>query len=56
MTEGIPQIISIVPVSPDGKMNLDEDVKQYLRMKGSLFLDIRDEVLPSVEKRRGDRC
>jgi len=54
MTGGIPQIISIVPVSPDGKMNLDKSVKQYLGMKGSLFLDIRNELLLSVERRKGE--
>ena len=54
MTEWIPQIISIVLVSPDGKMNLDKSVKQYLGMKGPLFLDICDEVLLSVKRRKGD--
>jgi len=55
MTVGIPQIISIIPVSPDGRMNLDKNVRQYLGMKGALFIHIRDEVLLSVGRGKGEK-
>jgi len=55
MVAGIPQIISIVPISPNGEMNLSESVKQYLGMKGALFLHVPDEVLLSVESIKGER-
>jgi len=55
MTVGIPHIISIVPISPNGEMNLSKSVKQYLGMKGALFLQATDEVLFSVESRKGER-
>lgn len=54
MTVGIHQIISIIPVSTDGRMNLNKSVRQYLGIKGALFLHIRDEVLLTVERRKGE--
>lgn len=54
MTVGTPQIISIVPISPDGKMDIDKSVWHYLGKKGTLFLHVRDEVLLSVERRNGE--
>jgi len=54
MAVEIPQIISIVPISPDGRINIDKSVKKYLGMKGTLFLHIRDEVLLSAERRKGE--
>jgi hypothetical protein len=56
MTVGIPQLISIIPVSPDGKMKLNKSVRQYLGMKGTIFLHIRDEVLLSTERGKGDEA
>ncbi|MFB0543793.1 MAG: hypothetical protein ACETVR_03330 [Candidatus Bathyarchaeia archaeon] len=56
MAEEIPQIIAIVSISPDGKVNLKKDVREHLGMKDAqtLFLDTQDEIILSAEEGTGE--
>ncbi len=56
MTREVPQIIAIVSVSPDGKMNLKKDVRGHLGMKDgqTLFLDTQDEIILSAQEKKGE--
>jgi len=52
MTEKIPQVIAIVSISPDGKLDLKKDVREHLGMKDAktLFLDMQDEMILSAKE------
>lgn len=56
MSEKIPQIIAIVSISPDGKLNLKKDVREHLGMEDAqpLFLDMQDEIILSAEEGTGE--
>jgi hypothetical protein len=53
--EGIPQIVAIVSISTEGKLNLKKAVRQHLGLQGgqSIFLDLKGEVLISTELTTG---
>jgi hypothetical protein len=57
MTEEIPQIIAIVSVSTDGKINLKKDVRQHLGMKDdqNLFLNMQNEMTLSAHEKNGEQ-
>lgn len=45
-SDGIPQVIAIVPVSREGRVSLKKDVRNYLGAgQGALYLDSRKEIL-----------
>lgn len=56
MTKEIPQILTIVPISPDGKLNLKKEVREHLGMRNAqtLFLDMQDEILLSAQEGKGE--
>ena len=57
MSEEIPQVIAIVPISPDGELKLKKAVKEHLGMKETqpLFLDMQDEMVLSAKKDKGKK-
>jgi len=56
MTEEIPQVIAIVSVSTDGRMNLKKAVREHLGIKEpkKLFLDMSDEIILSTDEKKGE--
>ena len=52
----VPQIIAIVPISQDGKLNLKKIVSEYLGVKKAerLFLDTRNEIRLSTIEATGE--
>ena len=56
MTEEIPQVIAIVSVSTDGRMNLKKAVREHLGIKEPkrLFLDMSDEIILSTDEKKGE--
>ena len=47
----IPQVISVVPVSREGKVNLKKNVRTYLgASNGKLYINARKEILITTEK------
>jgi hypothetical protein len=53
--DGIPQIVAIISISVDGRLNLKKAVRQHLGLGDAktLFLDMQDEILLSTEEGRG---
>ena len=51
-TDGIPQIVAIVSISADGRLNLKKAVRQHLGLGDgqTLFLDMQDEIILSTEE------
>ena len=56
LVKGIPQIIDIVSISQDGKLNLKKNVMAHLGVKKAerLFLDIQNEILLSATEGTGE--
>ena len=56
MTEETPQVIAIVSVYPDGRMNLKKAAREHLGMRGRqrLFLEMSDEILLSTDETKGE--
>jgi hypothetical protein len=54
-SDGIPQIVTIVTVSAQGRLNLKKAARQHLELGDAqaVFLDIGDEITLSAEKGRG---
>ncbi len=49
--DGIPQVISVVPVSREGKFNLKKNVRSYLgASNGKLYINAGKEILITTEK------
>ena len=56
MDEQVPQVIAIVSISSDGRINLKKEVRGHLGMKDgqTLFLDMQEEVTLSAQKKKGE--
>jgi bifunctional DNA-binding transcriptional regulator/antitoxin component of YhaV-PrlF toxin-antitoxin module len=56
--DGIPQIVTIVTVSAEGRLNLKKAARQHLGLEDAqtLFLDTGDEIILSAEGGKGSEC
>jgi len=56
MDEQVSQVIAIVSISSDGRINLKKYVREHLGMKDgqTLFLDMQEEVTLSAQKKNGE--